>query len=48
MDYDIDKIWNTMKQHFSSPVPSPYMYPRCFWYYLQVYKFDKNEGRINR
>ena len=29
-------------------VPNPYNYPKCFWYYLQVYKFDKDEGRTDR
>ena len=48
MDYDIDKIWNTMKQHFSKFLLPNYICAKMFWYYLQVYKLDRNEGRINR
>ena len=48
MDERINEIWNELQNHFSSEVPNPYNYPKCFWYYLQVYKFDKDEGRVNR
>ena len=37
-----------MQNHFSSEVPNPYNYPKCFWYYLQLYKIDVNEGRTHR
>jgi len=44
----IEEIWKRLNNHFSSEVPNPYNYPKCFWYYLKLYKFDKDEGRINR
>jgi hypothetical protein len=35
---DIDEIWKTLNEHFSINVPSPYLYEKCFTYYLKVYK----------
>ena len=48
MDERINEIWKELQNHFISEVPNPYNYPKCFWYYLQVYKFDKDEGRTDR
>jgi len=47
MDERINEIWKKMQNHFSSKVPNPNNYPKCFWYYLQLYKIDVNEGRLN-
>ena len=37
MDNKIQEIYNTLQNHFSSNVPNPINYPKCFMYYLQCY-----------
>ena len=43
----IYKIWKKMDNHFVSKVPNPINYPKCFTYYLNLYKFDKENGRTD-
>ena len=43
----INDVWKKMDNHFASKVPNPVNYPKCFTYYLNLYKIDKENGRTN-
>tara|TARA_R110000796_G_scaffold67089_1_gene154040 strand:+ start:305 stop:448 length:144 start_codon:yes stop_codon:yes gene_type:complete len=41
---NINDIHFILNNHFACTVPSPAQYPKCFWYYLQLYKIERKEN----